>query len=450
MNIIIVGAGTVGFGLADHFSRLNHHIAVIDRDQSLCEHINSKLDASAIMGVGSSPAALESAGITSADMIIAVTPSDEMNLLACSFAMQNGVKKRIARVKSDLYTTNASCINLEQLGVTHVIEPEREVVKKILQYVELPGVLETANFQSNHIYLRGYQLTEDMPIVNKTLMEIKDMAKASPVLFVVITRQARGLPPIGDQKLLPGDEIVVIMPRESFKTFRTLINRKAMRLKKIVVSGDSLTAIHLAEALKPLCERVILVDPSPEHGRMAASMLHGVEVLHGDSTNSEVLQEIHVEHADYFIAAGKDTEDNIMSCLLAKNEGTSRVIAIRNDDRYSELFNSLGVDHIITPQQITINAIIEKVQTISLGTYLKLRTAGIEVIRLQARKNSLVTGKSLRELDRHFKKSVIVGSVIRNNSVIIPDGDTTIENDDEAIVLCGKNLIGLVHKWFGS
>jgi len=450
MNIIILGAGAVGFGLAEHLSHHGHHVNVIEQNQQLCEQINHKLDVSAITGIGSSPKALDSAEVKSSDMIIAVTPSDESNLLACNFAMQNGVKKRIARVKSDLYTAEGACINLEQLGVTHVIEPEREMVEKIIQYVELPGVLETANFQSGNVYLRGYQITEDMPIANKTLAEIKNISKSSPILFVVIIRKGKSISPTGRQKLLSGDKVVAIMPKDSFKVFLSLINRKPTKLKKIVVSGDSLTAIHLADALKPLCERVYLLDPSSEHGQMAASMLHGVEILQGDSTDSEVLQDIYIGHADYFIGAGKDTEDNIMSCVLAKKEGAKKVIAVRNNERHSEFFSSMGIDYVITPQQITINAIIEMIQIVHLGTYLKLKTTDMEVIRLRAHTRSLAAGKTLRELDTFFKKSVIIGCVIRESSIIIPDGNTIIKSNDEAIVLCKKENIKLASKCFGS
>ena len=215
MKIVIVGAGMVGYSLAEHFSGLNHNITVIEKDKALCEHINTKLDVFVVEGMGSSPDVLEKADINSADLIIAVTPSDETNLLACNFAMQNGVKKRIARVKSDIYTTDTLNVSLEQLGVTSVIEPEREVMKRVLQYVELPDVLETANFQSNNIYLRGYRITEDMPIAHKTLAEIKDIGKDSPMLIVVIIRQGKSLVPWGNQILLPGDKIVVIMPKSS-------------------------------------------------------------------------------------------------------------------------------------------------------------------------------------------------------------------------------------------
>ncbi len=448
MKIVIVGAGMVGYSLAKHFSGLDHNITVIEKDKALCEEIKSKLDVFVVEGIGSSPAALDEAGISSADLVIAVTPSDETNLLVCNFAMQNGVKKRIARVKSNIYTTNAENVSLEKMGVTTVIEPEREVMKHILQYVELPDVLETANFQSDNIYLRGHRVAEDMLIAHKTLSEIRQLAENAPILFMVIVRDGKSLPPTGTQELLPGDEIVAIMPKESFKTFRFLINRKASKMKKIVVSGDSLTAIHLAEALQPLCEQVILADPDAEHGRMAAAMLSGIDVFHIDCTNSDMLEEINISQTDCFIAAGDHQEDNIMSCLMAKAEGVHVVIALRDDIRHKRLFTSLGMDHIIYPQEITLNAIIEKIQMVSISAHLRLKTAGIEIIRVRIRKDSPVSGKSLQELDRPFKKSIIIGCIIRKNAVIIPQGDTVIEADDEVMVLSSKKNIALVNKLF--
>lgn len=438
----------VGYSLAEHFSGLDHNITVIERDKALCEEINNKLDVFVVQGIGSSPAALAEAGISSADLVIAVTPSDQTNLLVCNFAMQNGVEKRIARVKSDVYTTNAKNVSLEKLGVTTVIEPEREVMKHILQYVEMPDALETANFQSDSIYLRSYRVTEDMLIARKTLSEISQLAENTPLLIVVIVRDGKSLAPTGDQELLPGDEIVAIMPKDSFKTFRTLINRKASKMDKIVVSGDSLTAIHLVEALEPLCEQVILADPDMEHGRRAAAMLHGIDVFHLDCTNSDMLKEINISQTDCFIAAGKHQEDNIMSCLMAKAEGAGVVIALREDIRYKRLFTSLGMDHIIYPQEITLNAIIDKIQMVSISAHLRLKTAGIEVIRVRPSKHSPVVGKPLRELDRSFKKSIVVGCIIRNNDVIIPQGDTIILADDEVMVLIAKKNFSLVNKLF--
>ncbi|MCP4653621.1 MAG: Trk system potassium transporter TrkA [Candidatus Omnitrophica bacterium] len=448
MNILIIGAGTVGFSLAQRLLRLNHHITVIEQKESLCDEISAKLDVFTITGHGADPSLLIKADIATMDMVIAVTPSDEINLLVCNFAMQNNVPRRIARIKSDIYTANSSCIDLNKLGVTSVIEPEKEVVEKILQYIELPGVTEVANFQSNNILLRGYRVTKDMPIVNKTLLQIKNMVETSPMLIVAIVRNGMSLHPHGNQKLLIDDEIIAIMPRESFKSFCNLVNKKITKLKKIIVSGDSLTAIHLIEALRPLTDRILLVDPDIEHGHFAASRLNKIDILHGDCTDANVLQEIGIEHADCFIAAGEDFEDNIMSCLLAKNAGASMVIAIRNDDKYIKLFSTLGIDHIVNPQDITSNMIVEKIQMVHIGSYLKLKTADIEVQRLKAGKMCPIAGKALNTLDKFIKKSIIIGAIVRGNQIIIPWGQTIIEENDEVIVLCKKEQIDWVIKWF--
>ncbi len=447
MNIIIVGAGVVGFGLTKYLSQLNHQIAVIDCNAKNCDYISSKLDVLVINALGSSPSALESAGIESADMVIAVTPSDEVNLLVCNFAAQYGVSKRIARVKTDIYTSGSK-LDLDKVGITHLIEPEKEVTQKIIQYIDLPEVLETANFQSNNIYLRGYQITEDMPIHGKKLSEIKDLTTDFPMLFVAINRGGQSMPPIGNQPIMAGDKIVAIMPKESFKTFCQLVGHKIVKLKKAVVFGDSLTAIHLAQALNGYCEKIILVDPDLDHGHIAASQLKSVEVVHGDCTDSDFLQEIGMQYVDCFIAVAEDMEDNMMSCILSKNEGAKRVIAVRNNKRHSELFYSLGIDRIINTQQITLDAIIEKIQIISLGSHLKLQSADIEVVHFKTSAKSRASGKSLSSLNEEFKHSVVIGSIIRQNSIIIPEGSTVIEAEDEIIALSPKKYIKRLNKLF--
>ena len=448
MNILIVGYGSVGSSLAEHFSTLGHHITVIDHNENVCEQVAGKMDGFVVSGIGSDPAILEKAGIGSADMVITVTPSDEINLLICNFAMQRGVEKRIARVKSDVYTGKKFGVDLEKTGVTNVIEPEWGVVDKVLQYVELPDVLETANFQSGDIYLRGYRVTENMPIAGKSLAEIRVMAGAAHILFVVIVREGKSLSPTGEQKLIPGDEFVAVMPRDSFDVFRAFIDHKDSKMKKIVISGDSLTAIHLGTALKPLAEQIILVDPDDEHAHTAAETLNGVDVYNGTCTDSEMLREINIRNADCFIAAGNDSEDNIMSCLLAKAEGAGMVIAVRDTERYGRLFASLGIDHIINPREITLNTIIENIQAVPIGPYLKLRTADIAITRLKVGENSPAAGKSLDKLSKLNKKSIMVGCIIRDGSVIIPDGKATIEKGDTLMLLCERKHIKWVNRLF--
>ena len=448
MKAIIIGAGALGLGLADFLNRFEHQVSIIERNPSLVSDISSRLDVLVIIGSGSRPSVLEQAGIETADMVIAVTPSDEINLLACQFAEQYGVPKRIARIVSHEYTNNKTRIDLKKVGVTDIIETEKELVGNILQYVELPGITDTANFHNGSVYLRGYRITEDMPVAGKTLFELRELAGFAQMLIVAIIRNGESIIPSGAERLLPGDETITIMPRESYPVYRALINRPYSKIKKVIISGDSLVAIHIADALTSFAERVILVDPDPEHGQEAASQLNGVEVLGGDSTDSDLLQEIHVESADFFIAAGKDMEDNIMSCLLAKAERAKEVIALRTDDRHLDLFTSLGIDHVISPRQITLQRILENVQIAPIGSLLKLKKVDLDVVRVVTRKHSPAVGKPLLRLDKLLKKEIIVGAIVRDNNIIIPGGDTIIEENDEVLALCHRRNLLAVNKIF--
>jgi len=450
VNIIIVGGGSVGYSLAEHLGTSTHHINLIDSDPELCNRINTKLDVFTVTGSGTNPVVLEKANIKNAHMLIAVTPSDDANLLCCNFAKQYGVNKRIARIKSTDYTNNTTPISLQRLGVTHVIEPEKEIVSSIMQYVELPGFSESANFQSDNVYLRGYKISADMDIANKTLLEVTEIAAPAQLLIVLIIREGRSIMPSGSERILPDDEIIAIMPSESIETFRKLLNRHETKLKKIIISGDSLTAIHLAEVLEPLAERIILVDPNERHGREAASLLNKTEVLHGDCTSVEMLQEVHVKDTPFFIAAGVDSEDNIMACLLAKAEGAREVVAVTTNERHSNLFQSLGVNHIINPRKITAQKIIENVIKLPISTLLSIKNADVEVSRFIAGKNCPISNKPLHSITSLIRKSVIIGALFRNDTVIIPSGQTVIQENDEVLVICPPKNLKLARKLFKS
>ena len=447
MKIIIVGAGALGLALAEYLNRFDHDISVIERNPQLIAEIESRFDVLTVTGSGSSPVSLKAAGIEKADMIIAVTPSDEINILACHYAMQFSVGKRIARIVSDEIIRTEG-IDLDKLGITHVIETEKELVKNIMGFVELPGLTDTANFHGESIYLRGYKVTADMPIAGLNLMQIRELAGSAEMLVMAVIRNGVSIIPTGSEQLLPGDEAITIMPRESYATFRSLINRPVTKIKKIIVAGDSLAAINICDALTSVAERVILLDPDPLHAQQAALELNGVEVLSGDATDADLLQETGVKNAEFFISAGKDKENNIMSSLLAKAEGAREVIAIRTDDRHHDLFHSLGVDHVISPRRITLQKIIESIQIAPIDPLLKLKKVDLDVVRAVVQKNSPITGKTLFSLDKYFKKNVIIGTIVRNGDIIIPRGDTVIEMGDEVLALCHSKNLSAVNSMF--
>lgn len=448
LKVVIVGAGTVGFTLAEDFIRQGHSVSVVESRPELCQELAVQLEVLTVPGEGASPAVLESAGIRGADMLVAVTPSDQTNLLLCCFAKQYGVARRIARITSEEFTSPDATLSLPAIGVTDVIEPEKEVVKTILQYFELPGLTVTANFQSDSVYLRGYRVCEDMPLCNRTLAEMGELCGPAPMLIVVIVREGQCVPATGAQKLLAGDEIVAIMPRESFGAFRDLLNRGTRMLSKVVLFGDTLTIVRLAEEAQRVAERVVVVDPDEEHARAAAASLDKAEVLHGDCTDADVLQEVRIGSADVFVAGGKDTEDNVMSCLLAKAEGAREVIAVNHSDRHAGLFRSLGLDHIVNPRRVTAETIIDSILRLPIRAHLSLENAETEVIRVTAERNSKVVSTPLRELGESLRPSTVIGAVVRDDSVVIPQGGTALRPGDEAIVLAHRDNVRHVKRLF--
>ncbi len=435
VNIVIVGAGDVGYSVAEHLSHQGHSISIIEKSPQLCEEINNKLDALIINENGVNPATLEKAGIRDAEMVIAVTPNDEINLIICNFAMQYRVPQRIARIRSLKMSDPDSPVTFSKTGVTDVIEPELEIVNNILKYIELPGVTEAENFLMGNVYLRGYRIKDDMPIAGKTLIETNEISKSAHILIVLIIRDGRAILPRGTEVIRPGDEIIAVMRDDSLPAFRQLIDQPLEKSKRIVIFGDTLESVELARRMDEYADRVILVDPNEEHAQHAASVLPDTEVLLGDCTNVEMLQEIRVHELPFFIAAGNDPEDNIMSCLLAKAEGALRTIAVSTNRRHNKLFLSLGIDHVIDPNLITTQTIMRNIIKLPIASLLSLKSVNVLVSRFVIGPGSAVIDMPIKKLGTIMKRSIIIGSILRGEEMIIPSGETIIQENDEILVL---------------
>jgi trk system potassium uptake protein TrkA len=450
MRIVIVGAGIVGYSLVEQLSYEYHDIALVEQDKSICTAISEKMDLLVVQGTGSSPSTLKQAGIDSADMVIAVTPDDEINILVCGLAGQYGVKKRIARIRNEEYSIPGTGIDVSRLGVTQVIQPERVVVDAILQFIESPGALDAANFQDSNILLRGYKILPDMPMAGKSLLKISEITAPYPILVVTIVRQGKAVIPTGNLIIAPGDQVFALFPRESLDALLSLVNRSRKSVKRVVISGNSLTSVYLASALEKIIDSVVFVASDYNEGAQVAEMFHNVEVLHGDCMEVDTLQEVHVEKADFFVSAGKTTENNIMSALLAKAEGAREVIAISNEPRYNSLFYSIGIDHVITPRLTTAREILEVIRRGQIGAATQIRDADIEIMRIIAGKKSKVVGQPLQNVWKKVKVESLVGGIIRNDTMIIPDGNTVIEPGDDVIVITHTNNKNVIQKLFVS
>ncbi len=448
MRIVIVGGGVVGFSLAEHLLKDHHQLSMVEQDGAVCQEIGEKLDMQIVCGSGSSPAALREAGLAEADMVLAVTPVNDVNIIVCTIAAQYEVPRRIARLRGSEFVEKQNLIDLEKLGITSVIHPERILVDQILQYVETPYALESANFEEGRILLRGYRVTEKMPIANKTPRQIREDIAPHIVLFSAVIRNHKGMIPDGDTLIEPGDIVYTLFPRESLKPFLNLMGIEQTGHRKIILTGDNYATEELAAALSKTDHHVTCVDPDIDHATTMAAKLDHLEVLHGDCTSHDLLRDINVNAASFFIAVSDAADYNMLSTLLAKAEGAREVIATSTEPRHTALFRSIGIDHVIVPRLTTARHILDMVSRGYIGAVVRLSDVDIEAVRFNVEPDSDIAGMKVRNIATKLKKGSIIGIIVRDNRLIIPEGETVVEANDHIIVITHHHNLGTVARLF--
>ncbi len=447
MKIIIVGGGVVGFSLAEQLLHDKHQLTLIESDPELCQQLSEKLDIQIFNGSGTSPYLLKEAGLPDTDMIIAVTPNNEINMLVCTIASQFNVKQRIARLRGEEFGAQQKFIDLEKIGITSVIQPEKAMVDHVLQYVETPHAKDSANFESGRILMRGYRVTEKMGIANKTPREIREEISPFVILFAAIIRGGVGMIPDGNMKIEPGDLVYALFPRESLETFLKLVNIETKN-RKIIMTGNSYATLELAKAFDKTEFNVTYVNPDRANAELAAAELNKVEVLHGECTQIELLRELNVHAASFFISVSDEADYNMLSSLLAKAEGAHEVIASTTELHHNRLFQSIGIDHIINPRLTTAREILETISKGHISGKFRLSNADIEAVRFRVEPNSTIAGMKVKKIATKLKKGTIIGIIIRQDKIILPEGETVIEIDDHVILITHNRNLPYISKLF--
>ena len=450
MKILIIGAGAVGFSIAKQLSAEGHDISVVDVNPKLIRKISEKLDVSVITGNATSPSVLESAGVEGADMVLAVTTSDEVNIVTCILTSKYGNDKKIkiARIRNSEFTSNKSILNDNGFCVDHMINPEHIIVESIIKILETPGATFAVDFPIGDVILRGFHVPEDAPLVGLKFSELEDIEYTDSFLIVYIQRDDEMITPSHSTTILPDDTIFVLISKIGLPYFLPMVNRRADEVEKVIIYKASRTGMLLAERLENSPISVTIIEPEKDKAEMAAASLRTAVVLHGDATEIDVLKDAAVEITDIFIALSENEQTNLLTSLLAKKNGAKKTIVLTNEPELTHIINQVDVDVVVNPRLVTANEILQHVRRGQILSIAKLGDSEAEAIELIAEEGSEIVKKPLQKI--RFPKKTILGAIIRNNTMLLPKGIEAINPGESVVVFTLPDDIERVQALFSK
>ena len=450
MKILILGAGQVGSSLADHLSSEDNDITIVDLDGRQLAILQDRLDIRTVKGRGSHPDILKQAGCDDADMLIAVTNSDETNMIACQIAYTIfHTPTKIARVRSSQYLNYKELFSSEALPVDVLISPEQLVTDYIKGLIDYPGALQVLDFADGLVQLVAMRVFRGGPMLGHELHEIRDHMPGIDTRVAAIYRKGKSIIPKADTIIEEDDEVFFIVERRNTRKVMSELRRVDKPFKRIMIAGGGNIGQRLARTLENRLH-VKIIDNNKSHARTLSEELEKTIVLLGDASDEELLMEENIENTDVFCALTNDDEANIMSALLAKRLGARKVMALINRTAYVDLVESGDIDIAISPQQATIGSLLAHVRRGDVVKVHSLRKGAAEAIEAIAhgdRQTSQVVGRSIEEIP--LPPGTTIGAIVRDGEVIISHHDTMIETDDHMILfLVDKRHIADVEKLF--
>ena len=448
MKILITGAGIVGTSLAGTLSHEGHEVTLVDCDRARMKMVRDRLDVLTIPGNASAPSVLQRAGITSADMLIAVTDVDEVNLVVGMIAAQHDVPVRIVRLRNREYMQENSVLDLGSLGVHHVINPEPEVVDSMISMLDMPGVDETTSLADGQVQVLRFTLTEDSPVGGKSLAELRSLGALDAFLVLEISRGDRVFVPRGEDTLELNDHVSILAAGATIPLLLPLFHSAPPSTDQVIIFGASRIGLELAAKMETRLKRVVVIEPDSEAARDAAIGLQKATVLHGDSTDLHLLEEASIETCDLFCAVSDDDQANMLSALLAKKHSAARTAVLVHHPDYAPVLDSLGVERVISPRGVTVGQILRYVRRGSVRSVTSIEYSRAEIIELEVPKDCAALGQPLKSL--HFPGDAIVGAVIRGGDMMIANGNTRLYPYDTVLVYAMPDAIKGVEDMFTS
>ena len=444
LNIIIVGDGKVGYTLAEHLSREEHNVTIVDTSEEALRKADESLDVMCIKGNGASITALREAGADTADLLIAATSMDEINMVCCLTAKRLGTRFTIARVRNVEYTVDASALK-HDMGIDTLINPENATAVEIARLLRFPSAANIETFYRGRVELMSFRAREEDFFLGQPLSALSQQVRNLPILFCAAERNGEVIIPDGSFVPQAEDRIYVIGAPLGVHEFFKLIGRYAPHIRNVFVVGGGRITYYLSAILERMNMHVKIVELSEARCRQLSEILPHSLIICGDGTDQELLESENLEDADAFVALTGRDEDNLIISLYAMQQGLKKVVAKSNRQNYAGIARAVGLDSVISPKFITANQILQVVRGMqnSKGSVMNAlyRIAGGHAEAMEFLANDTTRNLGIPLKDLRLKKGILVAVIVHQGRTIIPEGSSTIELGDTVIIISSNQGI---------
>src|SRR5579863_7530298 len=451
MKILILGAGQVGRTAAHHLSRAEaNEVTVVDINEDTLRELQDRLDVRTVAGNAAHPSVLEAAGAAEAEVLVALTSSDEVNMMACEVAFTLfRTPTKIARIRAAEYTDRPELFGADALSVDVFISPEQLVTEYVERLIHHPGTLQVLDFADGRVRLVGVRARKGGLLVGHGLRELSEHLPSLEVRVVAIYRDGRSVAPEGDTVIAEGDEVFFLAAREHIQRVTSEMRRGDETVRRVVIAGGGNIGFRLARTLEN-DNQVKLIERDARRARRISELLENTIVLNGDAADEELLVEENIDSADVFAALTNSEEANVLSAMLAKRLGAKRVMALINRPSYGELMENHSIDIVISPQTITIGSLLAHVRRGDVVRVHSLRRGAAEAIEAVVHgteERSQVVGRRLEQIKLPAGASIV--AIVRGENVIMAHHDTKVETEDHVIIfLTDRRHIDAVERLF--
>jgi trk system potassium uptake protein TrkA len=447
MRIIVIGAGEVGYHIAERLSHEAHEIVVIERQPEVCRRVREQIGVRTVEADGSSPRALEAAGVHDAAMVIAVADVDEVNIVACAIAHQYGVATKIARVRDIELGEHPILAGGKVLGIDLLINPTQVVADEVLRVIKTTGAAEVADFADGRVQLLGVKIGARAPVVNRRLRDLRSVQASSPFLIVGIARGERLIVPTGDTVVAADDHLYVVAGRDVIPDILALLGRTAAATRRVFLIGGGRVGREVARGLEADQIDVTVMERSAARCEELAKDFRRARLLQGDGTDVRRLVDEGIAGADAVATVTDDDPTNLLAALLGKRHGARKAVALFKRQDLIPLVGSLGIDAAISPRLLTASVILRFVRGGRVVSVFELPESEAETLEVVVQAQTLAAGRSLEGLG--LPPDALVGALVRGEEVLVPEPDSVLEPGDHVILLALPRAIPAVERVFG-